>query len=354
MARQDALDVVELAYRLESPDDEWLAAIGRACGARVLGGMVPSAYLVSRTETGAIRIGSAFTEGVPNATELLQAMADSIDPSATEILFPFGTDCEFFTESLRKLPDEHREAAGANALQMLAAMGGDDSFGLRCVDAAGRGILVGVLSKNGQVTPQGREIFLQLASHLGAGARLRRILGAEAVIDSADAVFETDGRLAHASGSAASPTARSHLRQAVKNVDRARLRDVRADEHAALDLWQGLVTGQWSLIDRHDTDGRRYYVAIRNPPVAVRARALTAMEARVVALVAAGEPNKVIGYGLGIAESTVSGYVTSALRKLGASSRMELIQLARALGLDPTGGEDDPSGGEGEPLDRAS
>ena len=340
MGRQDALDLVELAYQLDLPDAEWLAAIGRACGARVTGGMVPSAYLVSRSETGAIRIGSAFTEGVPNATDLLQAMADSIDPGATEVLFPFGTDCAFFTESLRALPEEQRDSAGAGALGMLAAMGGDDSFGIRCVDAAGCGILVGVLAKNGHVSQPARQIFLQLASHLGAGARLRRILRPEAVVDAAEAIFEPDGRLAHATGSATSATARSHLRDAVKNIDRARLRDVRRDESAALDLWQGLVTGQWSLIDRHDTDGRRYYVAIRNPPVAVRARALTAMEARVVALVVAGEPNKVIGYGLGIAESTVSGHVSSALRKLGASSRVELIHLARALALDPTGGED--------------
>lgn len=340
MSRPDALDIVELAYQLDVPTDAWLTEIARAFGARLEGSIAPSAYIVSRTDAGRIRIDAAFTEGVPNAKDYLQAMADTIDIEAANAIFPLGTDCGFFSESLSLLPDAQRDTVGAGTMMAITAAGGDDSFGIRCVDAAGRGICLGLLSKGSHVVPDDRRLFVQLASHIGAGARLRRTLEQESADARTEAIFEADGRLAHATGAATTASAREHLRRAVRDADRARLKRAREDEASALDLWQGLVEGRWSLIDRHDSDGRRYYVAVRNPPVAVRERALSSMEARVAALVAAGEPNKVIGYALGVAESTVSGYVTSVLRKLGAASRVELIQIARALQLDLSGGEE--------------
>jgi hypothetical protein len=76
-----------------------------------------------------------------------------------------------------------------------------------------------------------------------------------------EAVFEADGRLAHAAGRAAYGDVRESP-EAVRRVDRARTDAVRREEVEALELWQGLVEERWSLIDRYHTDGRRYDVAM--------------------------------------------------------------------------------------------
>lgn len=60
---------------------------------------------------------------------------------------------------------------------------------------------------------------------------------------------------------------------------------------------------------------------------------LTARELEVLALVAAGLPNKAIARRLGISEHTVKFHVGSLLGKLGAGSRTEAVTLATRRGL---------------------
>ena len=55
--------------------------------------------------------------------------------------------------------------------------------------------------------------------------------------------------------------------------------------------------------------------------------ALCPRERRAIALAAAGESNKAIGFALGVAPSTAAGVLVSACRKLGLGSRRELIEL---------------------------
>jgi hypothetical protein len=54
--------------------------------------------------------------------------------------------------------------------------------------------------------------------------------------------------------------------RAAKAIDRARSR-ARSNEDEALELWQGLVAGRWSLVEQFDSDGRRFLVARKNDPV---------------------------------------------------------------------------------------
>ena len=50
---------------------------------------------------------------------------------------------------------------------------------------------------------------------------------------------------------------------------------------------------------------------------------LTKAEAKVIALLAMGEPNKVIAHRLGLSEFTVGKRVSVVLRKLGATNRVQ-------------------------------
>lgn len=109
--------------------------------------------------------------------------------------------------------------------------------------------------------------------------------------------------------------------------DGAWLRGLRA---AALGLWQALVAGRWSILDRIDTDGRRFLLARRNERGVIDPRALNSREQQVASHALLGQSNKLIGYQLGLAPSTVAGHLARACRKLGVHSRAERIAVFRA------------------------
>ena len=143
-----------------------------------------------------------------------------------------------------------------------------------------------------------------------------------------DAILRPDGRVEQASENAKTPAARMSLRDAALAIeDRARSSLRRKDPDEAPSLWRALVSGRWSLVDRFDSDGRRYLVAGRNDPRARALGALTPREQQVTAYLALGHSNKRIAYKLGLSESTVSEVGRRSLAKLGISSRADLARL---------------------------
>jgi DNA-binding CsgD family transcriptional regulator len=82
-------------------------------------------------------------------------------------------------------------------------------------------------------------------------------------------------------------------------------------------LREELCAGRWSLIERFERAGRRYFLAHRNDPKLASQRALTERERQVLTSVARGHSNKAIAHSLGVAISTVATYLHRARRKLG-------------------------------------
>ncbi|MEZ4221853.1 MAG: LuxR C-terminal-related transcriptional regulator [Polyangiaceae bacterium] len=175
-----------------------------------------------------------------------------------------------------------------------------------------------------------RRLWQRIALHLGAG---RRLLGRAASPDAADveAVLEPGGALAHASGEAR--TAQHMLRDAVRNMDRARTREGRKDPMQALELWRGLLAGRWTLVDHFDSDGRRFVLARKNDPDVPEPRALTRRQRQVVFYASLGWSNKEICYALGLSENTVSAHLAQSLTKLGITTRAELVRMATEVAL---------------------
>jgi DNA-binding NarL/FixJ family response regulator len=68
-------------------------------------------------------------------------------------------------------------------------------------------------------------------------------------------------------------------------------------------------------------------------PAAAQEHSLTAREAEVLALIARGLRNAEVAADLGLAETTVAGYIKAIYRKLGISSRAEAAWHAARLGL---------------------
>lgn len=330
------LDLVETAYATEVDGQEWLTRMNEIFASRFPNVVGWGGHVISRTSAGPPTFHHAVLTEVEDAMSVFGPMHENMDPAFAEAIFPTGTQCGFFSEHWERVRGSRPWDAATlevvhGLLEYLRLRGGDDLLFSYSYDHTGTGVLLAaIVAGKATLTGRVRSLHRRAAVHVAAGMRLRRALAS--LGDRSEAVFEVDGRVAHAEGRATDGAARALLQEAVGRVDRARTDAVRRDEVRALDLWQGLVEGRWSLIDRCDTDGRRYYVAMANPPGGIGERQLTESEAQVVAQVVAGEPNGMIAYSMGVTESTVAGHLRNAMRKLGARSRIELIRVGRALG----------------------
>lgn len=72
---------------------------------------------------------------------------------------------------------------------------------------------------------------------------------------------------------------------------------------------------------------------VAEPPTSAARTELSPRELDVVTHLALGKRNALIGAHLGLAESTVKSYLASAMRKLEATNRFEVVLLARGKGL---------------------
>lgn len=231
-------------------------------------------------------------------------------------------------------------AARREADRLFASEGIDDIVGIFAAEPEGHIALVAALIRRGGRRPSPRTLhqLKVFSAHLGASMRLRRALRSPA----ADAVLGTDGRILDVMADARSPDARRSLTEAVRRLDRARGPLRHSDPDEALRLWQGLVEGRWSLVDRVDRDGRRYVLARCNAPELRDPKALTERERAVLALAALGHQNKFIAYVLGLCPSAVATHLASARRKLRLASRSDLVRefasLVASEGDRPPGG----------------
>jgi DNA-binding NarL/FixJ family response regulator len=142
-------------------------------------------------------------------------------------------------------------------------------------------------------------------------------------------VFTPAGELVEAPAGSRARDRREALRALVLASERARLR--RTDPDEALELWRGLCDGTWSVVETFDTDGRRYLVLHENEPDVRGLRALSRREEQVVGFAALGHAENLVGYELGLSDSTVRSHLASAMRKLGVRTRYDLILLVSSL-----------------------
>lgn len=187
-----------------------------------------------------------------------------------------------------------------------------------------------------------RKRLAMVASHVAAAQRLLRAL--LRTDPTPAAIFEAGGKVAHVEKG--HEGAIELLRERVRAVDRARGRLRRTDADAALASWEALLRGEYSIVDRFESDQRRYVVAHVNGPKLFDPRGLTAAEGAVAAWAARGHSQKLIAYELGLAQGTVGALLSRAYAKLGVRSRPELIARLEA----PTSVERIGLGGDTEVL----
>jgi DNA-binding CsgD family transcriptional regulator len=312
-----AIDVVETAYRLDMGAWEWLQAIcdqtARAVGHHV--GVVAVAY--RRYEGRFQFVRSLHRDADDEVLRVFGALAAN-DENTRPFLLP-GFTCEYG----RVIQDDDFEPIFDETLRRAGIW---DTLGMKILDECGCGVFVGIAMPEMPADPGSvQRAWTQIGAHIASSFRLRRMLRqSEGLLEPAEVIFEPGGAPRHVE-----PDTEPELPVLQEAVER--MQQVRSGGEAGLDLWQALTDGRWSLVDTFDTDGKRFVVAVRNDPRWPDPRRLAAEERQVAIAAANGHANKMIAYQLGVPESTVSTRLSSAMRKLGCRSRVELIRLVRLL-----------------------
>lgn len=313
----DAIGLVETAYDLSLDTKGWIAAMAEKVRPTIGGeyGMISCLY--EYRSTGRIDIKEVVaTEVSPWRRELMLAGTKRIPAALGRKMFVGGdaltTPIESFGSALdslyKRLPEGFRRAA-PNAIVFKA------------FDPSGAGIVFSSGHKNSQkLRTNDKERLACIAAHICAGLRLRR------AATTIDAVFDPQAdKIVHLE--ACAEGAQEQLRAAAKCVDRARTRSTGDDE--ALQMWEGLVDGSWSLVESFESDGRRLIVAKKNSETTRDPRQLSHRQRQVAALAAMGHNDKLIAYSLGISTSAVRSHLTRAMRKLGIENQRNLLRFMR-------------------------
>jgi DNA-binding NarL/FixJ family response regulator len=313
--------IVESAYDLSGGMDAWLERLGRAAQP-VLDrgfGLIALSCTFDRNAPGTFEVEHAVPLDVSEPfLELFLALHTSTLPEQMRAIHGIQTGVFGLADTFGGKPPRLFEELGR-------PLGARDSLTVCGANPNGTQFALSLASPKVELLdPRVRRVWARVGAHVAAGGRLMKALspGGDATRVAVEAIVEPGGRVVHAEGPAQSQDAREAFRRAARAIDRARgpLRD----DDGALELWHALVAGRWSLLDRFESDGRRYLVARRNDDEVRDPRGLTTREQQIAARAALGHSNKLIAYELGVSPSTVATFLTRALKKLGCTTRAEL------------------------------
>jgi DNA-binding CsgD family transcriptional regulator len=336
-ARTDLIGIIEASYRLDLPDDEWLSALVQAAGPHFDHGKGVYGFCFDASKADRFRLwGTVVPDGALVIPELIEKWHAALDPQQIWRMYRGPLQFASISQRLGGADLEQDQEAMRRFCRRIGIV---DQLTLRGVDPTYKG--VAVCTPLGDVAaPTARDtgLWTRIAAHISSGFRLRSYLAAiqgeksTALPDSADAVCEPDGRVTHAANEATEDDARVSLHDAVKAIDRARSKLRKDDPQEAVDIWQGLVSGTWTLVEHFESDGRRYLLALKNTPETQNPKALTERERQAVHYATLGHSTKETAYALGISDDTVAVHLWSAMKKLGVDSRVELLKLMSAVG----------------------
>ena len=311
----DPIRLVEAAYRFDSSPSDWLSRLAAEAG-RSFGGSGGAIVGVYDTPGRAyVKFGEVVSDGVGEALSRSLfvlppgAVVDRARLAALYYTHAFGTISE---TTGRMIP---------GYMQTLRSAGAEEIAFLNAMELDGRGFVICLPDRARVFSARARYVWRRVAAHLVAARRLQGTLAEAATVSrngdvaaAAEAILTPAGRIEHATGRARSRRSRLALTEALRRVDAARSR---ANSPAqAIELWQGLVDGRWSIAEHFEGGGRRYFLAVRNEPALAAAHALSPGERQVIAYAARGQSNKLIAYTLGLSVHTVAKLLERARLKL--------------------------------------
>jgi DNA-binding NarL/FixJ family response regulator len=324
-----AIDVVEAGYQLDGTEHQWFDRVLERLTPELTHGLGTMGITYS-FEGDRLKLGKIVGfECPPELVRFTCGMYENVPPDASRAIRSSAGNLCAFSEFTREIPPEQhvlmREA--------MRSVGCEDCTLVAYPDGDGGWIAFAALTeKQIRTFPGQRSIWLRVCAHLATAWRLRTRIGtAKAAVE---AILSRDGRVLSASGVATKRESRDRLAQAADALGRARGMLRARDPLAAIDLWKGLVSGRWSLVDRIDSKGATVLVAHQNDPQTPDPRGLSPRERAIVELVLTGASNKHVAYTLGLGAGTVAKHLQQALTKLRVRSRVELLRLGPTAGAE--------------------
>jgi len=333
-SRRTAIDIAEAAYDIQLGPAQWLPNLLEAGGEALDRGSGCAAALWAGLSAGGEPLIKQMHvhNGPPDLAVRFMRAAREVEAGLAARSRKAHGGVSVVSEHREELPDVYRA--------ITQHVGCKDVLGIWALDPDLHGVGINVPSRDRlKLHFKTREHWQMLAVHITAAHRLRRGFGqtgllagtpvSEIPLNAEALVDPTRFLVAEARGDARDGAAIATIRQAAIRNDLARGSLRRTDPARALELWQGLVRGRWSLVDWFDSDGRRFVLAHPNAPDLKDPRGLTERERQVATYASLGETNKLIGYRLGISQPNVSTTLRSAMRKLGVQTRPQLVEKLR-------------------------
>lgn len=325
--RTDFLSLVEACYEEIESDDEWLAQLFESAGPLLdLGGGVGLSLVQERPSERAITLSG----GVGLLSEMLQRSHVAIQGLDAETYQGF-----FYPSKPVVLASSLVAGFAAPARALFASLmkltGSSDLLGMLGYPAQGWAFAMFVGVGETPLSPRVSKTLGRLRSHVEASIRLRTFSSFDPV-----AVIRPDGTLLHVDTSALDVVSAEELAAQTAAIEHARSKKGREDAHRAVAVWCALKGGRWSLIDRVDRDGQRHYHAVENGPHVHEQRALTEIEASVLASAIGGRPYKEVAYELGLSQARISEVLKDIAARFGFPDRDALLHTgARLLDVSP-------------------
>ncbi len=318
----DYVSIVEACYRPDDSDQSWLQGVLEAARPLLdLGGGIALSLVQEGTQGRRV----VLSQGAGRLTDMVRLSWPLIEQ----------TDAE----SYQKLFYPRKLVVAASALaptfsaparmalqQFLNFTQAEDLVGMLGYPGDGWAFAMFVALDREGVAPSVREALRRLRIHVEASLRLRLFASADAV-----AVIRPDGALEHVREGALDEDTRAAIGRHAVSIDRARSARGRADAGGALSLWHALVEGRYSLVERLESDGKRYYHAFENAPHVRALRAITETEAVVLSLTLRGLSGKEVAYSTGLSQARISTALALAAERLGFTRREDLLRVGASL-----------------------
>lgn len=328
MKNMDWVSLIEAGYNLDGTDQLWLENVLDKAVPLFDRGFWPSILTYRFTPT-TVDIDHVVTKGPPEIIKPLFDNSTNWSPGAVDQIYRGIASIESLSTIVYPDFPKLRTTFGKRTKGMA------DMLAVWAHTGIGSGLKI-CRAFPASVTPTAmeRKRWPLVASHLGAALRLRSVTCNLSFDDSQiEAILDPGGKVHDAREGATKISVRENLRKKVRQIEQLRTRAGRCNPDTAMNNWESLIQGRWSLVDRFDTDQRRFVVAIKNDPAHPDPRGLSVQERQIVEYVGLGRSSKEISYILGISSSAITNCTARAQEKLGLSSRTELAAFFAPAGL---------------------
>ncbi len=329
MKSKDWVSLIEAGYQLEGSDEEWAENVLEKAAPLLDRGWWPSIATYRFTPT-TMNLKYVGTTGPSFVTTAIREHVSDLPPEMLDSIYRRDNSVGSVGEIVYPRFPDHQSIILEETQGMIA-----DSLVIpgHTGEGSAMALYLGFLKETPATTLE-RKRWPLMTSHLAAGLRLRSVARAFSLDStSVEAIFDPSGMELDVRKDAKERSAREMLREAIRQIDRIRTRAGRSDADLAIQKWEGLIGGRWSLVDRFDTDGRRFVVAIKNDPTCLDPRGLTRRERQVAEFIGLGHSTKEISYTLGLSQSAVTNCTARIQHKLGLSSLAELASFFAPNGL---------------------